>query len=469
MPTDNCGNGQLYHYWQCYTLEPDYIGGRGVTYWGFPNGYNVDIAPDGTATFSFTCTTPKCFSDSVDNCNIYFNAYAKSNTDPEPDANLTFKVNGTAADGYWVSGVANHGARQGFDITQVDEGNAYNDLGANTFTIHNQSDVTVAVEDFKIMRVYPMCNLSLGQSGECDGTLGIMCPERQEEAPNGNLDADNPPYDGRHDEPCNCEDYGSISFTTYNNASFAHTTIDPLATLEVTFDWTDYSTLNYVRGSVCVFNFNQMYPTTLSTNTDVTLTAYLNNEATPFTTYYLSNQKEHMSYPSYDLMQATGYDDDGPNTVKLVNNSDVPVKLNDDHGINIYRTYVTSPITCYCTCQTCQTCYACQTCEETCELTCQTACETCESCYGTCETPCDTCQSCYSTCETPCDTCEWCVTCQTCYPCYICYTCMTCQSACELACQDCQEACQISCQECQVPCDVCEICYPCHICYSWYT
>jgi hypothetical protein len=209
----------------------------------------------------------------------------------------------------------------------------------------------------------------------------------------------------------------------------------------------------------------------------LSMEAYLNDNTEPFATYFLSKLAECLSAPSFNLMNADGYVDNGRNHVRLINRSDVPVYLNDPY-INIYRTYVTNGI-CGSGCQSCYAGQSCWPCYGFCQ-TCVTACELCESSYNWCELcessytwPCEICESqCYTSCNVGCEIscqggCQSCVGCQACESCN---TCVASNASCDPGCYDCQacNACEPSCYDAQT-CYACQVtCFDCEQCYAYY-
>ncbi|MCW4018193.1 MAG: hypothetical protein NWF00_05890 [Candidatus Bathyarchaeota archaeon] len=506
-----------YYGYQCETGSP-FDGSRGVTYWGYPSGPNYTIPPNGYTTITFTCTEPRCYQRQ-DWCNFLFLSYA-NNTTPDQDINLEYTVNGVQLDGCYLSRLAGHGAWQGYDVSQHP---GYRDVGLNTFVIHNTNNTsTVTIFDFQIFRAYEMCDLSCQSPVDlCDGSTAcnpIRCRIGTDHGSDGNLDT------LRVDYPCRYETTGRRSVSGFSVPTAANTTIEPGGCMEWVFNWSPtYTSGNYQQGQICLFNFNQMVPLGPSENEDVSLTAYING--TQFITYYLSKTQGNGLAPSYNLLNTgTIYNDTAPNTVKIVNNSDVPVLLDDEGGINIYRVYVTDPVYVYILATagaggtitpsgTVTVSYnqnqtfnispsvgyqidhvdvdgvpqgaintytfynvtthhridayftGCGGCETTCQAGCEVSCESCYSCQDCqvgCEVSCESCYDCQTGCEVFCQApCESCqMSCQ--------WTCMT---ACQLSCQTCntcQTTCELSCQTgCEVTCETaCEVsCMsPCMMC-----
>lgn len=336
-----------------------------------------------------------------------------------------------------------------------------------------------------------MCNLEIEMAEGCSTPHGSVggCSEGNEYSLLGNLDPTSGPYIGRQDFPCNAETCGGRSFTGFTFAKVGYTGYN-MGTdqsgnrviganggyLDVYFNFSSCSHDNYLQGDVCLFNFNPMYASSTSGYDDIKLEAYLNDSITPFATYYLSNQGGCGSAPSYNLMNVAGYNDSGPNHVRLVNRSlDVSVTMVDPF-INIYRTYVSNVICgpgcsacqmgqggggqcspcylCY-NVYCCQTCYGCESCNAGC-----TTCVECQDCQSyTCQEPCQiACQGCNTGCQT-------CVECQTIQVCtdgwYVCQGCETCQPC--YGCQNCQTTCEVACQGCQIACQGCQMCVTCEI------
>lgn len=334
-------NPSKYKNYQCYAASQP-LGSMGITYWGYPTGSNYTIQPNSYQDISFTCTQPKCYNDK-NSCNALFLSYVNSSVNS--DVQLLYYLNGDSTNwgGSYLSKHAGHSAWQAIDLSQVSN---YQDIGLNTLRIRNtSSNTSVTIYGFQIFRVYGMCTLS------CEGpptdycALGTTCPNQSPACSSGTNQGSSGSMDSlRNDYPCNFETHGGRSYTAYDSADLAQSTISAGQCFQWNFDWSSYHGDNYQQGSVCLFNFNQIYPTQNSSGDDVQLNAYLNDSGTPFATYYLGNQANHGAAPSFNLMAASGYNDTGANTVKLVNNSDVPVYMQDPGGINIYRIYVTNSV-----------------------------------------------------------------------------------------------------------------------------
>jgi len=525
-----------YQYYPCNTIyytgdhAADYS--RALTAWNLNNQYTIPNNallmpkddPNGydRATLYFTPTVPKCYAshpypfdqpDGRDSCNIVFNAWPNGNNS---GASLRYILNGSTVGGCYLSGVAQHGATQGFDLANTD---AYSDTIENTLIIQNVSNSTIQVDHFKIYRIYKMCNPVVLNSGNCpyceNGT--ILCSGGHPSGTHGSFDST------RVDIPCNCYNGGSLSYSYYHDDNNAGSTLHKLGgTLSWTFNFSTLSD-NYQGKSICLFNFNNVWANSTDPNTthDIELDLLLGSNTVM--NYYLSRIEGEALAPSYDLAQSNYYNDTGANTVTLKNlgSVDVIVSPNPDGGIDVYRMYksdtlcpsqcqsgqtecqscecgcVTCQSACQVSCQGCQGCYGCmicyfcyiacqygcevecQGCQTGCEVTCQTECEvSCQtgcqvSCQSGCEVACQNCQTgcevaCQTGCELACQTCEGfcepqCYACETCYTCV--GTCQTCQTPCEWSCQGCQTGCEISCQEsCQLSCQGCYGCYTCQAC-----
>ena len=437
-----------YQHYQCdldWVAGHSFTQGRGVTTWNINNGYTIEPIPaGGTATLTFTCTVPKCYSiyntisgcddtnvHGKDACNLVFNAWANSNTTSE--VKLQYNLNDTDVSPSYLSGVAGHGATQAFELANTGC-TLYNDIGENTFKIINNSDVTVNIDHFKVYRIYKMCNLIADGGGYC--TIGSdVCSPETTAGTNGNLDFT------RLDTPCNFDSCGGLSYTHYQDTSHASQTLYIGNTFSWQFDFTNYSGLNYQQASICLFNFNQMWPSSTITG-DMEMVVKVNNQY--FTNFYLGRFGGKGLFPSFDLTASQYYNDNGANTVSIVNCSSTNVVMSDTDGIDIYRISQTESVcppcqNCYVQCQGCNTCYSGQ------------GCGVCNACYVGCEIcqPCEDCQACQESCQAACY-----ITCQP--------SCYMCQTACELGCLSCQscygtcEFCNATCEECMVTCQGCE-------------
>ena len=300
-------------------------GSRGVTTWDLSNPFTIP-KNNGSVTKSFTCTIPQCYTGQ-DSCNICFDASADSNSTPDKDVSLTYLVNSANAGGCRISGIANHGGRQAFDITQSPN-HPYDDdkTTPNTFTIVNNSPYTdVTISHFRVLRIYEMYNLGIDNAQ--------MCDPPQTTGSNGNMDF------VRVDKPCNYEDCGTWSVSQVADSSGLNQTIQPGNSFDWYFDWSNCSSFNYYSTQKCLLNFNQIWATQTNNNYgDVQLDAEINDEH--FATYYLSNQEGNGMFPSYDLVENnSSYNHTGYNHLRLTNNGHVPVKFVE--ALNIYRIYNT--------------------------------------------------------------------------------------------------------------------------------
>lgn len=493
---------------------PNYSG-RGITVWNINNQYTIPLltpqnTPNDRATLVFTCTKPKCYMtyqegkpDGRDACNILFNAYRTGSGSIASSTSISWSSNNMPLSGCDLSGVAQNGASQGFDLGNA--GSAYNDVGYNTFVIYNNSPSTIKVDQLKVVRTYKMCDHVRGICPYCYGSTIICDGGSTLPVANGNLD------EWRVDKPCSAHRCGGLSYTQYHDISKQGSILPAGSVFQWTFDFSTLSGYNYVGSSICIFNFNGMSHTTQSGNPDVSLIAKLNGN-NPIGTFYFNRNVNAGLFPSIDLAKYPIYDDDGANTVQLLNNSNVSIQFASQYGgIDVYRIFQTEPLEtcpqngpctvgCEVSCQSCATscqvgCEVCENCYG-CQAACQFFCVTCDACNGcySCNTGCDTCVSCQPCegCQTGCEvncqtgcqvTCQTgCELCQSCYQdCYGCYQCETCQDTCELGCQNCQtgcetcqdcqdcNTCQGPCQTCQTPCESCASCYQdCYeVCYEY--
>jgi hypothetical protein len=467
--------------YQYYPCNPDFYDiypqnqGRGVTGWNLNNQTILnEIPPNQSKTITFTCTVPKCYSaynpvvengstiDKLgrDSCNIVFNAYTKQST-PGTVA-LEFILNNQPLSKCFLSGkTSQHGGTQTFELANT-SGSIYNDMGINTFVLHNTlSATTIQVDDLRIYRTYKLCNINACTAGSCPTCYGdtILCHGGSITGTGGNLDYT------RVDTPCNCAACGGLSFTQVHDSSKEGSIIPTGGSFSWTFQFSTISEDNYVGKSICLFNFNQVKPNTTDNNTDHDVKLVANLNGTSITTYYLNRWQDGGFFPSYDLATSPLYNDTGYNTVTLINNGSVDVRMLE--AIDIYRIYQSEPVpdcdSCGTGCEvSCQT--ACATsCQTACAVGCQTGCEV--SCQTTCQVSCQYCNTCQTQCQTSCQVCQ--SACE--------YSCQDCQTTCELICQDCQTtcevscqtACQASCQDCQTTCEtICEDCQFCVTCVA---
>ncbi len=551
--------------------------GRGVTFFGGVgdaiNGYRylqLDggvshyILPGQEWEILFTNTVPRCYIG-ADSCNVHFKASCSSGDDK---VSLAYYLNkpstGAANGGFTLSGSGN-GGWQTFELGNV--GSEYHDTGDivdgqptlnghNTLIIKNNSERTVHIEHLEIMRIYQMMTVACeeygqqqcSESGFCceSGQSGFCCEDSDH-----NLCADNPDLivygehstsneddtvKPRHDYPCSLHinDFGHCGTRSYSwihNPQFANGYPIPKngGSLQWDFDWSEYSTLDYVGPDVCLFNFN---PVNISPgqiqfpdpNTDLTLELWVNGNYV--TDYHISAYSDGSFAPSYNLaLPNTGYNDSGYNEVLLINRSNYDVVMTDP-AIDIYRVYKTGDV-CITPCENCLgACETANECDHDCEdyqaigcgsaqcticvgfcMSCVTPCQLCEEGYDwngmygwiwpctelceTCYLPCNDCQECYTSCQAYCDSsyccdpcefceqaCEPCYDCQSCYNCepscydyQICYLCQESCYACE-GCEECQscqpcEGCQACETTCQQPCEAsCQVCQPCEGCQT---
>jgi hypothetical protein len=423
-------------------------GNRGITYWSYPIGSEYTIQPGATLNISFTGTEPKCCQDR-DNLNAFFLAYATSHSTLD-FVEVRKIINGVDDGASYFSPYQGHGAYIGYDLSQaagfgttIDE-HVY-DWGLQTFSMWNKSDVPVRIAGFSMFRVYGMCNLNCEEQGGCEGDgnpcgADPPCSEENEHGSHGssgNLDSK------RVDYPCNYQTGGERSYTGYNDSTFANHTIPAGSCFQWEFDFSTITGYNYMAEDVILFNFNEIKPVNDETiDPDVHLKGYINGQK--FADYYLSPMTTLGLGPGYLINRNVAYDPEGPNTVKLENNSNVGVLMEDDHGINIYRIYQTQNINE-------------PPCQTGCEVSCQTACVLgCQFCYE-----CYVCYSCYlgcmDTCEVSCqEGCE--VSCET--GCEV-----SCETGCQVTCEGCNVGCEVSCETvCEIECEVCMYCYNCVCC-----
>lgn len=343
MSCSNTTNCEPNAHWQCVSPATNdsvtNYGARGVTYWGYPTGVYVTLQPSGqpnsSYTFSFTGTVPKCYS-MKDNCNVTFNAYALQTCTNAPDISLATTLSsssGQSSATLHISRIANHNVWQGDDISQAV---GYNDTDIMYYTIQNNSNVQVQIDNFRVQRIYSMCNLGLETSSGCGN-----CSNGSATGSGGNMDST------RVDYACNFEQCGKRGYSYTWSKTYMNQDISAGDCRAWTFSWAgEDSSYNYQKGATCIFNINQLYATTDSTHDDLKLDVYLNGSL--IKVYYLSpkNNNNGGIAPTLDLMDYTGiYNDSGSNTLKIVNDSvnDVSIHMTND-GINIYRTYQTGDL-----------------------------------------------------------------------------------------------------------------------------
>ena len=433
---------QSYQYYACssnwFNTYPE-ADARGLTTWNTNNYYSsYSIIPNGSVNLTFTCTVPKCYSYypspayGQDSCNVVFNAYViNGNTSSQATLRLTCSSpgNNPVYSDVHLSGQANHGATQAFDLAPT---NAYNDTAMNTFRFTNKSDATIKIDSVRIYRTYKLCNLNACTGGSCPtywaGTINsIVCH-------GGSITGTNGTFDPPIDQPCNCAACGGVNIEEILDTTNINSTIGAnggAVSWNFELDSLGSNYENYIAGSVCLFNFNGINTTSADTNTnhDVKLDAYLNG--TSITTFYLNRNYivypgppastfSSRIFPSYDLAQSSAYHDLGANTVTLVNNGSVPVQMSND-GINIYRFYQVGPVA------------NCTPCTSGCEIQCEACNTSCVNCQTTCEIQCEGCDvSCYEGCQSSCQ-----------------FTCVTCDAGCQTACDP---SCQTSCDTCDMDC-----------------
>lgn len=339
------GNHVFKSCYQC-DLNPNdpnqHMDGRGVTYWGYPNGVTFpSIPPQGQLDIRFTPTQPQCYQK-PDNCNVYFKAHANSSSGDNVKlwyyTNNPLRPQGSAWGGCWLSGSGNGG----WQAVELVNGPDYDESISNIFTIYNSSTTTsVTIENLQIVRVYQMCCLGCDQQQLCNGisTCGTDYTCQAERNTNSTQD-----FATRIDYPCNMEKCGSRSYTFYRDTEFSGGTIPKNGgCFQWNFNWSQYSQYNYVGSEICLFNFNQVAiaPGQNPNTSDLQLDAYVNG--TPFATYHISNEVQGGFAPSFNLKNCSAYNDNGYNEVKLVNNSNYDVVMLD-YAINIYRCYRTTPV-----------------------------------------------------------------------------------------------------------------------------
>lgn len=330
---------QLIHDYNCQNCGPD-KGGRGVTYWGPAN--TQAIAPGGTVNWTFTGTQPRCYQDTIDNCNVSFNLFTEANaTSYDYVGPVKIKLNGTdiGTDNY-------HSKIQGHDLSiavDLAPNAQYDDNGPNTISIvNNDSQVTVDIALLQIARVYYMCWLPCDVSGYCDnsGRCSGANPDCQAYSYTGYAGLDST----RVDHPCNLS-YGGYSYSYFKDTASPYT-INPGSSQ--TWTWTNPSipagcSNNYVGPSRCLFNFNQCSLDTNAGGSDAPFNLSINGTAVY--TGYLSKVAGKNAFPFIDLCQYQAQYNDSPgasNTLTLYNNATTAKIITDADAMDMYRIYRTS-------------------------------------------------------------------------------------------------------------------------------
>jgi hypothetical protein len=305
---------------------------RGITVWG-PTGFC--LAPSGEETLNFTGTTPECYSvqNGGDVCIMQFNAYTLNDTGN--DTALSFYLNNDTVPigGTHIGGLANRGVTTAYDLVYNNQ--IYNDNGVNQLKLKNLNDnAYVEIANFRIVRVYKICSISLSNQCQC-GNYPTICSAGSSTGYQGAFD------ETCDDRPCNCESGGGRGLTHYHNPAYGNEVIQPHSwmTAPIYFDWSPYNGPDYLQDTICILNLNQMWATNNTTAGDAPLIANLNGEN--FTTFYLSKNAGQGAFPSFDLTQAQNYNDGGFNWISLYNDSDVPITFSPPTGggVDIYRIY----------------------------------------------------------------------------------------------------------------------------------
>jgi hypothetical protein len=349
---------EIFDNYQCSPTGPhpvsphrSFHGGRGITYWNMSS--TIVQAKTGTipgaATLTFTPTHPDCFIGKND-CNVLFRASVNNNSGSDY-VRLGFKLNDFAWSGCCLPGTTGYDNWQAFDLAFVNDDGNYklNADQTNTLVFTNDGDVSVTISDLKMYNAYQMCNL-------------FDCEDEKEGCTSFSFRGTVSAFDATRvgaDYPCSYETGGSRSISYAQGGPYDGHTLNSGETFTWTFDWSLYSQDNYSQGDVCLTNFNQVYVTSEdSSHNYTTLDAYINDYK--YATYYLVSRDPEVDgqgntfyfplFPSYNLMSGSAalyYNDNGANTLKLVNNGPVPVLMCDGAGINlyrIYRTYQATPV-----------------------------------------------------------------------------------------------------------------------------
>ena len=313
-----------------------HMDGRGVTYWGgYPycnsnstnnnSGATHTLSPAGqqgdTWDVQFTCTQPRCYQSQAV-CNVFFNAYANSNSQTGfvTVAMYTNDLNKTKP-GYMNLSRSGNKGWQAIDLANtqrlIDNGN-----GTNHYVFVNQDpSISVTIANFQIMRAYTMCTLYCDELSLCNDTT--QCNSACKSAASTNNTGD---YYGRIDYPCNLDvsavsgnwgNCGGRSATFYQDPEFSQAIMQPGDCLQWNYDFTPYSQYNYVGPEVCLLNLNGV--TSMHGNgsypNDLPLDLYVNGVLC--CTFHISDSQSGGFSPSYNLANCSGYVDNGFNQILL--------------------------------------------------------------------------------------------------------------------------------------------------------
>jgi hypothetical protein len=347
------------------TLEPDGYepdGAKGTTIW-FPK--DVDLAPGGSVTWSFTDTTPYCsFTNDPNDPNPHTHAcllvYDFETKDSLPASytphyvKLRRKLNGSELESSHHSPIGGHNVTEDYEFLAFNNGTVYRSGQLNTLEMINDSPVNIQLKNVRIIRAYYLA--TLGYNYNPGG--GYPCQSADSGA-NGTIDYT------RQDYPCNYQTYGNrVSFTTFGNNGEG-STLAPGQSMkwELINPTETPHHANYVGPVACLFNFNNLQlQTDTSNHHDVHYVVKLN--PTPEDPHIIGNYYHcgvggvnwpngFPQYPTVDLAEFPLYYNDHPgasNIVELYNDGDVNLLLLDGYDViingqrqsgrvNIYRFY----------------------------------------------------------------------------------------------------------------------------------
>jgi hypothetical protein len=356
-------------------------GTRGVTIWG-PLSTDIWLPSNGGWTGSFTCTEPKCYH-SENFCLLTYKIHTSTDTNDDVRVTQSYTTKyGTSSVDLYHSKLANHDDVLTHDLAQARlNGNLniriYDDVGENTISFTNHSNVGVWLQSLQIVRGYNMYSL--------DNDQQTSCPEKQVHLGDNFVEP--------IDYPCNFEMCGKRSFTWFTPDNHLYPEdpgTDPGTILTrgdnniYSWTWTNppqpSAFSNYVEKSHCLFNFNNIclekivnqqivYDSTVgATTTDVPFQLKISNSTlgtSNWATFYHpgNNSLTYNAHIAHGVDLATdpvlsAYYNDAPgaqNTLYLriptsPNDPTVNFILLDSGGqeegtgfVNLYRIYETKP------------------------------------------------------------------------------------------------------------------------------
>jgi hypothetical protein len=307
-------------------------GQKGASTW-FAN--DVTLAAQGSYTWSFTDTHPKCYS-APDVCLL---TYDIDTVDSSTSAVVIERsLNGHTLSTTVHSLIAKHNVTEDFDFLNS---GYYNEGGVNTVTFTNNSPISVQINKIRVIRVYGMNSLTGETSNGCNNT--IISPG------NGSLDYTIQEY------ACNWDNCGArVGFSHWGN-NLAEVQIP--AGDSVTWNFTTPNDpsgsdiANYIGPLAVMFNFNNVKRGLTSLQGDTHYQIQVKDARHGSGQFYTIADYYHGGYvlnqsqfPAIDLAQWPQYYSDYPgtqNAVRLVNLGDVPLTIvgSTGGGIDIYRLY----------------------------------------------------------------------------------------------------------------------------------